>query len=573
MPQIEENEDAFVEEDSEQNIEFTDTTDTAEMMLYNGSRVIDKDLNSQDIYISENLNLKSITDLKKSAKNEMSLTDDVNHAPVAGLQYAVLNPDSLVNGEFTTETQLAFFWKWDNTLYTYDIDEGDTITAYIGGVPLENCYSLGGADEDYEGFAVLNLTPGDYELFFYVVDNHGAKSNVTSLAFSIVDVTEQPSDDVLVFEDSLASETDVKTYTIPVDFTKTPEVDFCLIRTGASGLKMTIFDEAGNEVRNAACAPDVPGFQTYAGEKTRSAVRVKQTDNVASQTYTVKIENNKVFKEGDSDFKLMMCSSDDAGILMGGKENVTHIYPNIYDPEKDSKVYIQQYLPSTNPEQGHWYSFAGDGKMVFTISQSQIKNSALRFQIRDVDGRVLYDSNKDPNAIRKVETLPNGIVTDYIEKLTCETEFGQKYYLVVYSSQEQSYSHEYAYSVCIGDPQYVSAKVDFVFENVSLKKGAETTVKATVSDNIPDSIIANYVVYSHGDIAALENYWYCRHGSSSWTPVYLYREGKFKVDWKNDSSTKVKGDWFFKFKSKKDTVDDITITLYYLYEKGNQFII
>ena len=66
MPQIEENEDAFVEKDSEQNIEFTDTTDTAEMMLYNGSRVIDKDLNSQDIYISENLNLKSITDLKKN---------------------------------------------------------------------------------------------------------------------------------------------------------------------------------------------------------------------------------------------------------------------------------------------------------------------------------------------------------------------------------------------------------------------------------------------------------------------------------------------------------------------------
>ena len=38
--------------------------------------------------------------------------------------------ESLIDGKCTRETELAFFWKWDNTLYTYDIDDGDEISVY-----------------------------------------------------------------------------------------------------------------------------------------------------------------------------------------------------------------------------------------------------------------------------------------------------------------------------------------------------------------------------------------------------------------------------------------------------------
>ena len=202
------------EDDTKENASdkmITDNKDIEQnIVLYDENSVIDK---NEDIKISKNLELKSL-DTLQTFSNEEFLADEVNHAPIAGLQYAVLNPDSLVDGQFTRETQLAFFWKWDNTLYTYDIDEGDTITAYIGGVPLENCVTLGGADYDFEGFAVIDLEPGDYELTFHVVDNHGAQSNVAHLSFSIIDTTEQPSPDITIFEDSLASAEDVKTYTV-----------------------------------------------------------------------------------------------------------------------------------------------------------------------------------------------------------------------------------------------------------------------------------------------------------------------------------------------------------------------
>ena len=55
----------------------------------------------------KNLELKSL-DTLQTFSNEEFLADEVNHAPIAGLQYAVLNPDSLVDGQFTRETQLAF---------------------------------------------------------------------------------------------------------------------------------------------------------------------------------------------------------------------------------------------------------------------------------------------------------------------------------------------------------------------------------------------------------------------------------------------------------------------------------
>lgn len=57
-----------------------------------------------------------------------------NQAPVADLRVTVLNPDSMVNGNFTTETQIAWLWSYNGENFTYDPD-GDAITNMsIGGI-------------------------------------------------------------------------------------------------------------------------------------------------------------------------------------------------------------------------------------------------------------------------------------------------------------------------------------------------------------------------------------------------------------------------------------------------------
>ncbi len=86
------------EDDTKENASdkmITDNKDIEQnIVLYDENSVIDK---NEDIKISKNLELKSL-DTLQTFSNEEVLADEVNHAPIAGLQYAVLNPDSLVDG-------------------------------------------------------------------------------------------------------------------------------------------------------------------------------------------------------------------------------------------------------------------------------------------------------------------------------------------------------------------------------------------------------------------------------------------------------------------------------------------
>ncbi len=45
-----------------------------------------------------------------------------NHPPIAGLKYLILNSDSLLNGEITTQTQIAWLWSYNGEDFSYDPD-------------------------------------------------------------------------------------------------------------------------------------------------------------------------------------------------------------------------------------------------------------------------------------------------------------------------------------------------------------------------------------------------------------------------------------------------------------------
>lgn len=105
-----------------------------------------------------------------------------NQAPVAALYTVVLNPESMVNGNFTTETQLAWLWSYNGVNYTYDPD-GDLIADMrIGGI--SNSDIIGTITGDI-GFATQFQAAGQYVLTFQVQDTNGAWSNVAQYAFII----------------------------------------------------------------------------------------------------------------------------------------------------------------------------------------------------------------------------------------------------------------------------------------------------------------------------------------------------------------------------------------------------
>lgn len=105
-----------------------------------------------------------------------------NIPPVAGLQYLIMNPDSLINGQITTNTQIAWLWSYNGQNFTYDPD-GDAITNInIGGIPAN---SIIGSITGNIGYATQFSVSGQYVMTFQVQDARGALSNMLKIIINV----------------------------------------------------------------------------------------------------------------------------------------------------------------------------------------------------------------------------------------------------------------------------------------------------------------------------------------------------------------------------------------------------
>ncbi len=112
------------------------------------------------------------------------LSDTENTPPVADLSYMVANQDTLIDGNFTTDTIIYWLWSNGTTDYTYDPD-GDEITGrFLGGI---NEYVLGNVTigDKIVGFATKFDVAAQHELIYYVQDENGAYSNIIRYAFVV----------------------------------------------------------------------------------------------------------------------------------------------------------------------------------------------------------------------------------------------------------------------------------------------------------------------------------------------------------------------------------------------------
>lgn len=137
--------------------------------------------NFQEVNISDNLSL--VTDgIKETVVTQEAMAMAENQPPVAELQVAVLNPESMINGKFTTETQIAWLWSYNGQDFTYDPDGDSIVDIRIGGISSGDII---GTLTGNIGFATQFNTAAQYVLTFQVQDSRGAWSNVAQYAFSI----------------------------------------------------------------------------------------------------------------------------------------------------------------------------------------------------------------------------------------------------------------------------------------------------------------------------------------------------------------------------------------------------
>ena len=107
---------------------------------------------------------------------------DTNTPPVAGLQYVVLNPESLKNGNITTATQIAWLWSYNGENFTYDPDGDEITNIMIGGISSSDI--IGNISGNI-GFATQFSTPGQYQMTYQVQDSRGALSNILKIVINV----------------------------------------------------------------------------------------------------------------------------------------------------------------------------------------------------------------------------------------------------------------------------------------------------------------------------------------------------------------------------------------------------
>ena len=128
--------------------------------------------------------ISSLNYIPVDTSNYGIMTCSDNSAPIAGLTYAVANPESIVNGSFTTDTIIYWLWNDGTTAYTYDPDGDDITNILIDGV---YDYILGNVTigDEVVGFATQITEAAEHELFYQVVDSNGNYSNVVYYTFEI----------------------------------------------------------------------------------------------------------------------------------------------------------------------------------------------------------------------------------------------------------------------------------------------------------------------------------------------------------------------------------------------------
>lgn len=109
----------------------------------------------------------------------MPLSD--NRPPIAGLKYLILNSDSLLNGQITTQTQIAWLWSYNGEDFSYDPD-GDEISHSLDGISSSD---IVGFLNGNIGFVTQFSTPAQYIMSYQVEDEHGAKSNVVTYTVNV----------------------------------------------------------------------------------------------------------------------------------------------------------------------------------------------------------------------------------------------------------------------------------------------------------------------------------------------------------------------------------------------------
>lgn len=490
-----------------------------------------KSINYDDSIKNNKIDVSS----SEARNNGVSLMTD----PIAELDVVALNPETLKNGQPTTDTLVAWFYA--------DIDlDGDTIVnRQIGGFP--GAYFLG-EFSDGSGFVTQFTDPDSYLLMYRVIDSRGEVSDIISYSLEVL-----PVEDFQLFEGNFTSSNDIKTFDVTVDSAEINDLAIATVRTGKTGIKLNVTDEDGVDIANLGIVSGVNW--KYLGQP---------TSGTTTYTFTV---SPGVYDDEFNSYRIVVGNKADIEAMVSGRENAIMLESN--------QSFISRFTPNKDER---WFRIKAEHyPNVITVLNH---NPQIRFKILDIDDLyVMFDTNDRDNS----DTHKTNYIAGFkgAEKARLGMTLGQEYYLVIYSPTQISNSPgllENMFNAKVGMPNMSSGSSKPYYYGKTVT-GTPSTYSPVVTIPVGKDMPLTAQVWkvhltSREDVSLWSQMkeWKVKGQSeSAWKEMrvnipqieYNYVEG-------SSSNVRVPGNWSVAFKGSLGPLSiDPGLYFYYKYELGD----
>lgn len=466
-----------------------------------------------------------------SAENADPTALPENQVPVGTPELLVLNPESMRDGKYTTDTIFFIATRWNNTDICYDPEGGPIELVFESSIPSGYVQKL--VDETYgtyAGYAIQILQPGVHPFVFAIVDRYGGMSDIYSVTFDIVTRA-----DVQTIEGALTAATDVETYQITVDYSAVSTYYVGAMRTGTSGVKVTVLDQNGETCGTCSC---------YAGsgmQYVRTSTALTKPDGITGNyTYTVQVSAiDNEYVDGDAGFKVIYGSASERQYFFEGPDNSIDL-PH-YDSIHETSEYLTEYSShSYLSDVGHYYKFTATGTEDVTLTT---KTGNCRFKILDGETQQLLYDGRDLGTFK-----PDDLSLDVVS-VKINFAAGHTYYLVVYSPNMSTVQEDYY--IAVGDPKFQYTSITAQIPSTYFTAGKSYTWSfsldtPTGGDGYIDSV---YYSASGAGWPYEGGYFYIKTpGVSSWRSNSPKFDVQIDYDFRNPYSVlfAANGDWQFR---------------------------
>lgn len=475
-----------------------------------------------------------------------------NQPPVADPAFFVLNPETMRDGNYTTETMFFIATRWNNTDLCYDPEGSPISIVYNSSFPAGYITFLEDTYGTYAGYAIHIFNVGTYPFVFAFTDMYGGMSEIFGINFDIIS-----RGSFEIIEGSLSSVNDKKTYEITVDYSAAYQYDIGFIRTGTGGFTVEVYDSNGEKCGTGNCWG--PGYP-HQYIKTNISL-TKPTGISGDYTYTVQVTTKESsYVEGDVSYRIAYGETSQKYYFFEDVSNCLDLpyYHTVRDFSQSEAEYVSN---SPLSEYGDYYKFTATGTEAVTLTSTY---GQYRYKILDSTTlETLYDG-------ANLTTFKASEYSSYSIRVDINFVAGETYYVVVYDPNGTDYRG--GYSIMVGDP-----KVYYGGDSATL--GATNFVSGgtyiwTFTLNTPNGRPA-YVdsVSYHGTSAGwpMEGGYFSvlTPGKSAWrtnSPQY-YPTIDFKFDDIYTLRVTADGDWEFRIVAgKTGTYPGNTVSISYWFE-------